>query len=200
MLMSYVVVFHVVVLVVNVLCDNVLVSISLVVTLVLSCQSVSQSVSSARLPPFFLSFVFSSTCASYLIGAIYLNFKARCRNNAGWSDWANMITKDGKGAASIKLDDAEKPSCPLFIECLRATSSCLYLQWQAPLYHGGQEIVAYILSCTVMEKRVRQLVSHSVCDLVRLRYRQTHNTLFSEVDGQSVSQSYKCQSVCQSIS
>jgi hypothetical protein len=56
----------------------------------------------------------------------------------------------GKNVSTL---EPESPTPPLFVNCNRATSSCLYLDWSAPLYDGGVPIVDYIVHYTILERK-----------------------------------------------
>jgi hypothetical protein len=163
-------------------------------------------------------------------GSEYTNFRVRCCNLRGWSDWAEMLREDedplqkmlqaqsrqaasgedgvfqlevqGGGAkkAGAQADDAslsvgggggaetfaerqqrlrlsvgrnvstlepETPTAPLFVNCHRCTSSCLYLDWSAPFYDGGVPIVDYVVHYTVLESKITVTARNVVTELVQ---------------------------------
>ena len=83
----------------------------------------------------------------------HINWRMRCRNLQGWSDWVDMMDKgpEGDQPISVFTQDVEAPSPPLFFRFIRNTSSCIYLAWDPPFYDGGREIVGYVISYTVNE-------------------------------------------------
>lgn len=72
----------------------------------------------------------------------------RCRNLRGFSDWVSI------GRDSVKTNEPEPPSRPLFFELENTTSSCIHLKWNAPMYSGGDEITNYVISYTVIERHI----------------------------------------------
>eukprot|EP01038_Epipyxis_sp_PR26KG_P007587 gene7587-10336_t len=106
----------------------------------------------------------------------YTNFKIRCYNLRGWSDWVDMISPpqsngfNDKYITSIFTDEPEAPSPPLYLEVTEVTSSCIHLEWQEPLFDGGEEIMNYIIFYTVKEKLItvtsNNVIQDKVCKIV----------------------------------
>lgn len=145
-------------------------------------------------------------------GSEYTNFRIRCCNLRGWSEWADMLHEEdnplqkllnaqakvassgedgvfhleaqqggggrmgddassvGTAKGSLAETDAERrlrlrlavgrtvttlepepPTAPLFVNCSRCSSTCIYLDWSAPFYDGGVPVVDYIVHYTVRE-------------------------------------------------
>ncbi|RYH28781.1 hypothetical protein EON65_10945 [archaeon] len=84
-------------------------------------------------------------------GTEYLQFKIRCYNIRGWSDWVPMLPSlDDK----VLTESPESPSAPLFTTITKVTSSCIHLSWAPPLYDGGLPITDYAIYYTVIEKQI----------------------------------------------
>lgn len=86
-------------------------------------------------------------------GTEHLQWRIRCRNLRGWSDWAEMMNKgpDGDQPVSVFTLDVEAPSPPLFFRYVHHTSSCIHVAWDLPYYDGGREIVDYVIHYTINE-------------------------------------------------
>ena len=84
-------------------------------------------------------------------GAEYSNFEVRCRNLQGYSDWVSLVDDPAK-RESISTEAGKPPSRPLFFKADRITSSCLHLTWMPPLFDGGQSIVNYRISYTIVRR------------------------------------------------
>eukprot|EP01031_Cornospumella_fuschlensis_P037803 gene37803-45923_t len=84
-------------------------------------------------------------------GTEYLQFKIRCYNIRGWSDWVPMLPNlEDK----VVTEPPESPSAPLFATITKVTSSCIHLTWAPPFYDGGLPIVDYVIYYTVIEKQI----------------------------------------------
>jgi hypothetical protein len=81
------------------------------------------------------------------------------------NDWRQKLDNEGsqQSAANTKkmvLNTSvftlqpDMPSAPLFLTCTQVTSSCIHLNWQAPFFDGGSEIVDYAVCYTELEKQV----------------------------------------------
>jgi hypothetical protein len=68
---------------------------------------------------------------------------------------------------TVRTDDPDPPSPPMYVRCTEITSSCLYLDWQYPFYDGGSEIAEYIVHYTVLERRTTVTASNVVIESVR---------------------------------
>jgi hypothetical protein len=77
----------------------------------------------------------------------YSNFKIRCYNIRGWSDYENMLENE---TDKIILDKEIAPTNPLFVTVDKITSSCLFLSWSPPLFDGGLPITEYMIYYTVI--------------------------------------------------
>eukprot|EP01034_Spumella_vulgaris_P028585 gene28585-35468_t len=85
---------------------------------------------------------------------------------SGTSDWHQKMDNEGGGnqsAANSKkmvLNTSvftlppDVPSMPLYLTCTQVTSSCIHINWQAPHYDGGSEVVDYVVHYTELEKQV----------------------------------------------
>ena len=79
----------------------------------------------------------------------YMDFKIRCCNLRGWSDWVSMMSE---GVKSIRTELADLPTQPRLFKIKKITSSCAYLEWEPPYYDGGSEISDYAIFYTVIER------------------------------------------------
>lgn len=89
---------------------------------------------------------------------------ARSSSTTAKSDWHQKMDNDGGSNlstasklvvnTSVFTHVAENPSCPLFFACTLVTSSCIHLNWQAPYYDGGSEVIDYNVHYTELEKQV----------------------------------------------
>lgn len=84
----------------------------------------------------------------------YSQWKIRCYNIRGWSEWVNMLEHEND---KIILEKEIPPTPPLFISCDHITSSCLHLNWSPPYFDGGLPITEYLIYYTVIE--VQQTVT-----------------------------------------
>jgi len=84
-------------------------------------------------------------------GSEYTDFEVRCRNLQGYSDWVSLVEDSQKGQ-SIFTDPGKPPSRPLFFNMIQITSSCLHLSWMPPLFDGGQSIINYRISYTIVKR------------------------------------------------
>ncbi len=55
---------------------------------------------------------------------------------------------------SVFTNQPECPSPPLYFTCALVTSSCIHVNWQAPFFDGGSEVVDYYIHYTELEKQV----------------------------------------------
>jgi hypothetical protein len=81
-------------------------------------------------------------------GCTYVDFKIRCLNLKGASPYCQLEGVE----TTIRMEEPEAPSEPLFIEATEVTSSCIYLSWAPPFYDGGVPISDYRVSYTVFER------------------------------------------------
>ena len=65
----------------------------------------------------------------------------------------HLVSFNGRNK-SIFTDEPEAPSPPLFVRCTHTTSTCVHLEWGAPLFDGGSEVVDYIVHYTMLERQV----------------------------------------------
>ena len=95
----------------------------------------------------------------------YIDFKIRCYNAKGWSDWVSMHTSSststtGNNSASttssgvITTDPVTKPSQPLNGHVSEVTSSCIHLKWNKQHSNGGEIITHYIINYIIYDKVV----------------------------------------------
>ena len=50
----------------------------------------------------------------------------------------------------IYTNEPSAPSIPLFVNCHKITSSCIYLDWSPPFYDGGVPLIDYIIHYTIL--------------------------------------------------
>jgi hypothetical protein len=77
----------------------------------------------------------------------YMDFKIRCCNLRGWSEWTNMMPE---GVKSIHTQLSDPPTQPILFKITKVTSSCAYLEWEPPYFDGGLEICDYAIFYTVI--------------------------------------------------
>ena len=94
-------------------------------------------------------------------GSDYSQFRIRCCNIRGWSEWVDMMLDNHEHATvnankkymdRIRTDDAVPPMVPLFVNCELITSSCIHITWSPPFFDGGLPIVDYIVYYTIVER------------------------------------------------
>lgn len=93
-------------------------------------------------------------------GSEYSQFRIRCCNIRGWSDWVDMMMDNyesnnktsKKFIDKVTTDDAVPPMVPLFVNCELVTSSCLHITWSPPYFDGGLPIVDYLVHYTIVER------------------------------------------------
>jgi hypothetical protein len=86
--------------------------------------------------------------------SICSNFRIRCYNLRGWSEYAPMLNYENE---KVVLDPEVPPTAPLFVNCDKITSTCLYLSWSPPYFDGGLPVIEYIIHFTVVE--IKQTVT-----------------------------------------
>lgn len=85
-------------------------------------------------------------------GQSYVDFRIRSVNLRGVSDWIDLIPADGPNIITTLPPVA--PWEPLFVHISKVTSTCIYLDWEPPLFDGGCEIVQYEIKYTVHHKTI----------------------------------------------
>jgi hypothetical protein len=80
-------------------------------------------------------------------GQSYVDFRVRCTNVRGYGEYAAIM-----GENSIRTEDVDPPSKPLFFQEMGMTSSCMNLSWSPPIFDGGSPIKEYRISYTVLER------------------------------------------------
>lgn len=80
-------------------------------------------------------------------GSIYVDFRLRCTNIRGYGEYCTLM-----GENSIRTQDVDAPTPPLFFQEEGMTSSCMHLSWSPPIFDGGVPISEYRISYTVLER------------------------------------------------
>jgi hypothetical protein len=80
-------------------------------------------------------------------GCTYVDFKLRCKNLRGYGEYTNLSNE-----SSIRLEEPDAPTKPLFFQTDKMTSSCMHLSWSPPIFDGGVPISGYRISYTVLER------------------------------------------------
>ena len=100
----------------------------------------------------------------------YIDFKIRCYNAKGWSEWVSMHSSffhstttatstgtsntTGTSSSVVTTDPVTKPSQPLNGHVSKVTSSCIHLKWNKPHSNGGEIITHYIINYIIYDKVV----------------------------------------------
>jgi hypothetical protein len=82
-----------------------------------------------------------------IASSTYVDFRVRCCNLRGFGDYVDL-----QNGSSIRTEDPDAPTKPLFFQTDQITSSCIHLSWSPPIFDGGVNVVEYRISYVVLER------------------------------------------------
>ena len=94
----------------------------------------------------------------------YSKFAVRARNLQGVSECVDLCppTKRQKGDMTMWTEPAQAPTPPLFLRCVKVTSSCLFMTWTSSQWDGGCPIVDFVIYYTALERHVSSTSSNVI--------------------------------------